>query len=231
MNSSNNASQNRDFSHFSQSNRRSQQYVDQSQSSIQTSMASAHAGTEYAADFPPLQGAGAKQKKKPVQNITGPAARFAEKSLRSAPLVDEREADQMLENIDRQWYTRTGKDTSSVTSLLKGCFSQSRNPFGLVIYFVEKCKDFHVAKTTTLAYHIVKEFDSWCKSRHFLSQELERLLSPDLRLHALNMCTRYHTTMFSFIVRSFSLRHPGNDYLLPEVKKYLTKKKYKEVSM
>ncbi|KAK3087840.1 hypothetical protein FSP39_011359 [Pinctada imbricata] len=173
----------------------------------------------------------AQKKKKPQASSQTSVQSWADKFLQKTVELDEVQAKRKLDTLDAMWFDSSTKDKSKVATLLKQYFAQEPNPFALVIYLIEKSRDFHVGKTTTFAYSIMREFNLWCKKQNYSADQLEQLLSRDTKLRALEMCTRYHTTMYNLVLQTYCLRHPGNNYMLPVIQRYLSKKKYKEAAV
>ena len=152
------------------------------------------------------------------------ASTLAKKQLQ--PRSDEMQ--RILRTVDHMWFDGSNKDKTCVSQYLYKVYTDSVNPFVLVGYLIDQVRDSHTAKTTTLAFFILKEFDKWYKMNKRKVYP-EKYLSVDLQMHVFDICTRNHLTMLDMAVRCFHLQYPGNDHFLPAVKNFLAKKKYKEV--
>ena len=152
------------------------------------------------------------------------ASTLAKKQLQ--PRSDEMQ--RILRTVDHMWFDDSKKDRTHVAQYLAKVYTDSVNPFVLVGFLIDNVRDSHTAKTTTLAFFLLKEFDKWYK---FNKRKVypEKYLSVDLQMHVFDICTRNHLTMLEMAVRCFHLQYPGNDQFLPTVKNFLSKKKYKEV--
>ncbi len=75
----------------------------------------------------------------------------------------------------------------------------------------------------------MKEFAQWISPR---KQAFEHLLDEERRISAfaLGISTQKLMTGLDFVVRAFGLDHDGNDYLVPCVRAFVLRKKFKEVS-
>ncbi|KAL4219645.1 hypothetical protein ACF0H5_022217 [Mactra antiquata] len=124
----------------------------------------------------------------------------------------------------------TDKANKKITNYLSTRFSQSSNPFALTGYILEKSKDTHVAKTTTLSFLVMKEFDRWCKINRGRCK-MSELVNKDLQMKVFYLCARNHLTMFDLAVKCFHLCFPGNECFLPKVKEFVANKKYKEAAV
>ena len=153
------------------------------------------------------------------------ASTLAKKQLQ--PRSDEMQ--RILRTVDHMWFDDSRKDKSHVSQYLTKVYTDSINPFVLVGYLLDQVRDSHTAKTTTLSFFIIKEFDKWYKANKRKVYP-EKYLSVDLQMHVFDICTRNHLTMLDMAVRCFHLCYTGNDHFLPTVKRFLEKKKYKEVS-
>ena len=152
------------------------------------------------------------------------ASTLAKKQLQ--PRSDEMQ--RILRAVDHMWFDDSKKDRTHVAQFLAKVYTDSVNPFVLVGFLIDNVRDSHTAKTTTLAFFLLKEFDKWYK---FNKRKVypEKYLSVDLQMHVFDICTRNHLTMLDMAVRCFHLQYPGNDQFLLTVKNFLSKKKYKEV--
>ena len=154
------------------------------------------------------------------------ASTLAKKQLQ--PRADEMR--RILKTVDHMWFDDSAKDKDRkhVSQYLNKVYTDSINPFVLVGYLIDQVRDSHTAKTTTLSFFMMKEFDKWYKTNKRKVYP-ERYLSQDLQMHVFDICTRNHLTMLDMAVRCFHLCYPGNDQFLPTVNNFLSKKKYKEV--
>ncbi|XP_071097529.1 exonuclease mut-7 homolog [Haliotis cracherodii] len=134
-----------------------------------------------------------------------------------------------LDHIEVKWFDEANANRAAVNSqvseMLTRHFGVASNPYSVCIYMIERCRDFYTGKTTTLSFYIMKEFERW--TRH-TKNKMDDLLTQDIRFHAFLMATERHMTLFDMAVKAFKLRHIGNDYFLPEIKKFLEKGKHKE---
>lgn len=142
---------------------------------------------------------------------------------------DREEMKCMLQAVEGVWYDENQTDKSGVSKMIKDYYSQATHPYILILYFIEQCRDHNSGKTTSLCYSFMKEFLTWSKKSQLKNKD--ELLTQDIKLHALQACTRYNTAMFNMAVPSFELNHPGNEYMLPQIKSFLDKKKYNEVCL
>ncbi|XP_060070082.1 exonuclease mut-7 homolog isoform X2 [Ylistrum balloti] len=138
---------------------------------------------------------------------------------------------QILEELEDRWGDDTRKDKTDMYRILRHHLSKSTNPYTLVAYIVEKSKDYHLPKTSTLAYYIMKEFDNWCSLKDNIPKHSHLLLTQELKLHVLHMCTRYHMTMVGFAIKAFQLDQPDNSFLVPVLRCFLEKHKFKEAAV
>ena len=154
------------------------------------------------------------------------ASTLAKKQLQ--PRADE--MTRILKTVDHMWFDDSAKDKDKkhVSQYLSKTYSDSVNPFVLVGYLIDQVRDSHTAKTTTLSFFILKEFDKWYKTNKKKVYP-EKYLSMDLQMHVFDICTRNHLTMLDMAVRCFHLCYPGNNQFLPTVRNFLSKQKYKEV--
>ncbi|XP_046578003.1 exonuclease mut-7 homolog [Haliotis rubra] len=139
------------------------------------------------------------------------------------------EMKEWLDQIEVKWFDEANANRAAVNAqvseLLTQHFMAASNPYSACIHMIERCRDFYTGKTTTLSFYIMKEFERW--TRH-TKKKMDDLLSQDIRFHAFHMATERHMTLFDMAVKAFKLRHLGNDYFLPEIKKFLEKGKHKE---
>lgn len=140
------------------------------------------------------------------------------------------EMNQILTNIEWMWSDDTRKDKSSLNEYLSTHFSNSVNPFALVVFLIKKVSDTHVPKTTTLAFTVMREFDKWYKCNHRKFRP-DSFLSQQLQMGIFKLCTKNHLILFDTAVRCFHLCYPGNDCFLPRIKMFLEKKKFKEAAI
>ena len=156
------------------------------------------------------------------------ASTLAKKQLQ--PRADEMR--RVLKTVDHMWFddSANDKDKKHVSQYLAKVYTDSINPFVLVGYLIDQVRDSHTAKTTTLSFFMMKEFDKWYKTNKRKVYP-KKYLSMDLQMHVFDICTRNHLTMLDMAVRCFHLCYHGNDQFLPTVKNFLSKKKYKEVDV
>lgn len=168
------------------------------------------------------------RKKNPDVSPRWLASALAKKQ--SHPRSDEMQ--KILRTVNHMWFDNTNKvkDKSDISHYLATVYTDSVNPFILVGYLIEQVRDTHTAKTTTLSFFIMREFDKWYKANERKVYP-EKYLSVDLQMLVFDICTRNHLTMFDMAVRCFHLCYPGNDHFLPTVKNFLEKKKYKEAAV
>ncbi|XP_069121418.1 exonuclease mut-7 homolog isoform X1 [Argopecten irradians] len=195
----------------------------------------------YAAHFPPLQKEDSNKashssssnkelsfKQIPVANTSKWMAANIDKAQRETTVGEMR---QILEELEYKWGDDTKKDKTDVYRTLRHYLSKCTNPYSLVAFLVEKSKDYHLPKTSTLAYYIMKEFDNWCSSKDNVPKYSQFLLTQELKLHVLHICTRYHMTMVGFAIKAFQLDHPENSFLVPVLRCFLEKHKFKEAAV
>lgn len=201
----------------------------------------------YSAHFPPLHKGSADSKNKTAANSKDNETNFkhihqqvpsAVNSKWMAANLDNAQREttvsemrDILEELEDKWGDDTRKDKTVVHRTLRLHLSRCTNPYTLVAYIVEKSKDFYQPKTSTLAYYIMKEFDCWCSVNSNIPKYSHLLLTQELKLHVLYMCTQYHTTMIGFAINAFQLDHPGNSFLVPVLRCFLEKHKYKEAAV
>lgn len=161
------------------------------------------------------------------------SAKWLAQTLAQNPLQQSAaEMQQILAHLELMWTDDTRKDKSNrdIALYLSSVYSKSVNPFALVVYLIDKAKDTHSAKTTTLSFFILKEFDKWYKiNRSRL--DVKNMISKDLQLKIYDICTSNHLTMFEMAVRCFHLCYQGNDHFLPKIRDFLEKKKFKEAAV
>ncbi|XP_060579875.1 exonuclease mut-7 homolog [Ruditapes philippinarum] len=138
---------------------------------------------------------------------------------------------QIITNLEHMWTDDTRKDKSNrdIAQYLSNMLFRSCNPFALVLFLIDKAKDTHTAKTTTLSFFMMKEFDKWCKMNNS-KLDIEKLISKDIQMKIYDICTRNHMTMFDMAVRCFHLCYHGNDHFLPRIRKFIENKKFKEAA-
>ncbi|XP_053380810.1 exonuclease mut-7 homolog isoform X2 [Mercenaria mercenaria] len=160
------------------------------------------------------------------------SAKWLAQKLAQKPVQQsEAEMQQIITHLEQMWTDDTRKDKSNrdIAQYLSNVFSKSVNPFALVVFLIDKAKDTHTAKTTTLSFLIMKEFDKWCKmNRNRL--DIEKLISKDIQMQIYDICTRNHLTMFDMAVRCFHLCYQGNDHFLPKIRDFVSNKKFKEAA-
>lgn len=166
-----------------------------------------------------------------VQQNPGVSAKWLAGALNKPADLDLKDMKPKLDQIEGIWINENDTNRKHLSSTLKKIFTESENPYQLAAYFISRCKDCHVNKTTTLAFYLMKEFSIWEERSGIQCDKRESLLSSDLRLHVFQICTKYHTTMFDFAVKAFHLNYPGNVNMLPYMRNFLGKQKYKEVSL
>ncbi|XP_021375991.1 exonuclease mut-7 homolog isoform X2 [Mizuhopecten yessoensis] len=200
----------------------------------------------YAAHFPPLHKDESDTKTKPgssktketsfkqihqqvpVSSTTQWMTANLDKAQRETTVDEMR---QVLLELEDKWSDDTKKDKTDVYRTFRRHLSHCTNPYTLVTYLVEKSKDYHLPKTSTLAYYIMKEFDNWCSSKDNIPKYSQFLLTQELKLHVLHMCTRFHMTMVGFAIKAFQLNQPDNSFLVPVLRCFLEQRKYKEAAV
>ncbi|XP_022325820.2 exonuclease mut-7 homolog isoform X3 [Crassostrea virginica] len=133
------------------------------------------------------------------------------------------------DELKEMWQER--KDKSPVMSQFRHYLIESNNPYSFVVFLLNDSHDLHVHKTSTYSYAICKEFDNWLSSHQCNVRNKGQCLTPEVKLEALNIAVRYHSVMLQLILKTFELRHKGNEYMLPEIKRFLEKKKFNECAM
>jgi hypothetical protein len=104
---------------------------------------------------------------------------------------DERKRQQMKAKsayLQEMWTER--KDKAPVYRQLRDFFTESDNPYVLVVFLLNDSPDLHVHKTSTFAYGICKEFDSWLSSSQCNIRNKSKLLTPEVKLDAVRVSTR-----------------------------------------
>ncbi|XP_071157075.1 exonuclease mut-7 homolog isoform X1 [Mytilus edulis] len=139
------------------------------------------------------------------------------------------EMQRLLEYVENKWFDQNPTDKSQASTLIREYYSRSSHPYALVIYFIENCREHNSGKTSSLSYYFMKEFLAWLKNTHIVNQK--ELLTEDIKLRALEACTRYNTALFPMAVTAFQLIQHGNEYMLPHIKAFLEKKKYNEAAV
>ncbi|XP_048773011.2 exonuclease mut-7 homolog isoform X2 [Ostrea edulis] len=142
---------------------------------------------------------------------------------------DERKRQQMKaqsEYLNEMWAER--KDKSLVYKQFRDFLTGSDNPYVLVVFLLNDSPDLHVHKMSTFSYGVCKEFEGWLSSSQCNIRNKSQILTPEVKLDAVRVSTRYHTVLFQLVLKTFELKYQGNGYMLPEVKKFLEKQKYNE---
>ncbi|XP_062612527.1 exonuclease mut-7 homolog isoform X2 [Saccostrea cucullata] len=145
---------------------------------------------------------------------------------------DEAKRQQMKacsDHLQEMWQER--KDKSPVLKQFRDYLMKSDNPYAFVVFLLNDSHDLHVHKTATFSYAICKEFDGWLSSPHCNIRNKAQVLTPEIKLEAVSVATRYHTVMFQLVFKTFELKHQGNGYMLPEIKRFLEGKKYNECAL
>lgn len=160
------------------------------------------------------------------------SAKWLAQKLSQKPVQQSgHEMQEIITHLEHMWTDDTRKDKTNrdIAQYLSNMLSRSCNPFALVLFLIDQAKDTHTAKTTTLSFLIMKEFDKWCKMNS-CKLDIEKLISKDIQMQIYDICTRNHLTMFDMAVRSFHLCYHGNDHFLPRIRKFIENKKFKEAA-
>lgn len=132
-------------------------------------------------------------------------------------------------HLQEMWQER--KDKVPVMNQFRDYLKESDNPYSFVVFLLNDSHDLHVHKTTTYSYAVCKEFCGWLFSSQCNVKNKNQILTPEIKLDALSVAMRYHTVMFQLVLKIYELRHQGNGYMLPEIKRFLEKKKYNECAL
>ncbi|XP_013417468.1 exonuclease mut-7 homolog isoform X1 [Lingula anatina] len=135
----------------------------------------------------------------------------------------------VLVELEKLWTETKDRDKlkSSISQICQRTFSTSENPYLTVIFLVENCEDLRAGKTVSLSFTVMREFEKWAKDN---GSQFEHLLNNGLKLKAFRLVTTFHMLLFDPVVKSFCLRHSGNDYFVPYVKAFISQGKDKEAA-
>jgi len=170
-----------------------------------------------------------KAVQKPVSQ-TDTTDKWIAKTLQQRPAQpNEKEINTILTNLETMWHDKSKINKTDFSRYIAHEFSKSINPFALVVFIVGSAFDTHVAKTTTLSYQAMREFEKFWRLNN------SRLISgsylnEELKLQMFYICTRRHMTAFDIAARCFAMSYEGNQQFLPTVKMFVENKKFKEVS-
>ena len=81
-------------------------------------------------------------------------------------------------------------------------------------------------KTTTFAFTVAKEFESWAledKDRYPVC------VDQNVKVIAFYVGCKVNMIYLDTLINAFRMKHDGNEYFLQMIQSYLEKKKYKEV--
>lgn len=157
--------------------------------------------------------------------------RWIAKTLEQKPVLpNTANMEEVFSKLETLWRDNSKKDKTCISQFLSSQFNKSVNPYALVLFLMRSSGDVHVAKTVTLAYFVMKEFEKFWKQNHS-RLTTGRFVDKDMQLEAFHLCTRKHLTMFDMALRCFELCYPGNTHFLPTVKNFVRNKKFKEVGI
>ncbi|KAH3795422.1 hypothetical protein DPMN_148972 [Dreissena polymorpha] len=158
-------------------------------------------------------------------------AMWAAKILASNPAQPSFESMKKISSqLEHMWQDDSNKDRTNISRYLSHQFSNSVNPYVLLIHILQSAADTHVPKTTTLAFWVFKEFEKFCKQNNS-RLSVDTYVSKQMQMEIFNLCTVKHMTMFELAVRCFGLCYPGNDQFLPAVRSFVENKKFKEAAV
>lgn len=128
----------------------------------------------------------------------------------------------------------TGKKAKAeaVYKKLVNFLSDSPNPWEFAFYLVTHVSDYTLAKTQTLSFTILEEFNKWVSSPdNYLHEQENEFLSVDLQMRVFYATTGKYMAYFSTAVAAFRLDNPGNDHFVPVVRAILLRSKLPEVKL
>ncbi|CAL1536700.1 unnamed protein product [Lymnaea stagnalis] len=117
----------------------------------------------------------------------------------------------------------------AIYSKLETIFKDNPNPWETAFYIITSASDYTLAKTVTLSFTVLIQFQKWVFSpaNIFRGRE-DEYLSEDLHLRVFHAMTGKHMAYFNPAVKAFMLDRPGNEYLLPATKSLLARNKLTE---
>ncbi|CAG5115917.1 unnamed protein product, partial [Candidula unifasciata] len=105
------------------------------------------------------------------------------------------------------------------------------NPWEIAFYLVTHASDYEQAKTVTLSFTILVEFQRWVNSSdNYLRGRENEFLTADLQIQVFYATTGRHMAYFNAAVTAFRLDHPGNDFFVPVVQAFLLRSKLTEAA-
>lgn len=107
----------------------------------------------------------------------------------------------------------------------------SPNPWETALYLITNASDYSQAKTVSLSFAILTQFQNWVlsSSNHCRGRE-EEFLNEDLRVRIFYATTGKQMPFFNTAVKAFHLDHIGNEYFVPITKSLLERNKLTEVT-
>lgn len=142
--------------------------------------------------------------------------------------------DNYLEQLSNVWHSREFIDNKAkgeaIYSRLVAFMKDSPNPWETALYLITSASDYSAAKTTTLSFTILTQFQKWVASSENTHHGKEdSFLSEDLRSRVFYATSGRHMPYFKTAVKAFLLDNPGNVYLLPACRALLARNKLAEV--
>uniref|UniRef100_A0A2C9JMJ3 3'-5' exonuclease domain-containing protein n=1 Tax=Biomphalaria glabrata TaxID=6526 RepID=A0A2C9JMJ3_BIOGL len=141
--------------------------------------------------------------------------------------------DNYLEQLSNVWHSREFIDNKAkgeaIYSRLVAFMKDSPNPWETALYLITSASDYSAAKTTTLSFTILTQFQKWVASSENTHHGKEdSFLSEDLRSRVFYATSGRHMPYFKTAVKAFLLDNPGNVYLLPACRALLARNKLAE---
>ncbi|XP_035829392.1 exonuclease mut-7 homolog [Aplysia californica] len=153
----------------------------------------------------------------------------------SRPELSNDALERLLSELQSIWLddrigNKKAKSEAVYTRLGVALKSES-NPWEAALSLFTAAEDYPLAKTSTLSFQILNEFQKWVLSSenvHF--ERKSEFLTEDLRTRVFYATTGKHISFFNVAVKAYSLDHRGNEYFLPMAKAFLLRDKLTEAA-
>ncbi|XP_063964104.1 exonuclease mut-7 homolog [Lytechinus pictus] len=107
---------------------------------------------------------------------------------------------------------------------------EQRVHHSFVLDLIDHSRDLRKRKPDTLALLILKEFDTMLNIKKMAKEELTRILTPELRMHAFHLAASSHSNVFDILSRLYNLQGPDNSFLVSRVRVMLARQQFKEAA-
>eukprot|EP00057_Strongylocentrotus_purpuratus_P007770 XP_011662244.1 PREDICTED: exonuclease mut-7 homolog [Strongylocentrotus purpuratus] len=165
----------------------------------------------------------------PVVKTDASAGKFWVPKGLSKDQLEKTRFEVWLEPLEDMWEEQKKKEVCQTFHEALSSMDR-RVHHSFVLDLVDHSRDLRKRKPDTLAYLILREFDTMLSVKKMTEEELTRILTPELRMQAFHLAASAHSNVFDILSKLYYLQGPDNSFLVSRVRVMLARQQFKEAA-